>query len=596
MACSKYTLTNTGSTSINFNYQRCDDFLWQYQINLDRNETKNIWLVDGTYSIAQLFQPSVVLVNNGLFPLTPTNTPSNTPTPTNTQTNTETPTPTPTNTETPTNTPTNTPTETPTNTPTPTNTETPTNTPTPTNTETPTNTPTETPTNTPTPTETLAFYRYSLGVGATPQNACNNFIVSPQILYAELSSGPGPNIFEFLYQDDSFINPAIDGYYSDGIGWFLISGGLGEITSADPNGCTGLITLTPTTTPTETPTPTPTPTPTANRFTFIVYPGAISDDACGQYNTPITIYGEKSNFDSNTIFYDTIVGPSSGNLTGFYNYSQIVVELTNGVETGGFTACQTLTPTPTQTSTQTPTPTETLTPTQTPTNTETPTPTNTETPTQTPTPTANRFAFIVYPGVTYNESCGQYNSSITIYGEKSNFDDNTIFYDTIVGPSSGNLTGFYNYSQIIVELNNGSVNSVFTLCQTLTPTPTQTSTQTPTPTQTPTNTETPTQTPTETPTQTPTETPTQTPTETIGFYSYMLGYDVLSSVTACSNFSITPQQLYGQPSGGPGPNVGESLFADSLFTTPAADGFYSNGTNYYEITGGLGEITTSGTC
>jgi hypothetical protein len=100
MACNKYTLTNTGSTSINFNYQRCDDFLWQYQINLDRNETKNIWLVDGTYSIAQLFQPSMVLVNNGIFPLTPTNTPSNTPTPTVTPTTSVTPTQTPTNTPT----------------------------------------------------------------------------------------------------------------------------------------------------------------------------------------------------------------------------------------------------------------------------------------------------------------------------------------------------------------------------------------------------------------------------------------------------------------------------------------------------------------
>ena len=63
MTCSKYGLTNTGTTAVNFNYQRCEDFLWEYQVNLNPNETKNIWLANGTYSIAQLFQPNVVLVN-----------------------------------------------------------------------------------------------------------------------------------------------------------------------------------------------------------------------------------------------------------------------------------------------------------------------------------------------------------------------------------------------------------------------------------------------------------------------------------------------------------------------------------------------------
>jgi len=139
MACSKYTLTNTGSTSINFNYRRCDDTMWEYQVNLDPSQTKNIWLIDGTYHIAQLFQSSVVLVNNGAFPLTPTPTPSVTPTTSVTPTPSVTPTLTPTNTVTPTNT------QTPTNTSTPTQTQTPTNTSTPTNTPTLTKTPTPTP-------------------------------------------------------------------------------------------------------------------------------------------------------------------------------------------------------------------------------------------------------------------------------------------------------------------------------------------------------------------------------------------------------------------------------------------------------------------
>ena len=195
MACSKYSLTNTGTTLTNFNYRRCDDTMWQYQVSLEPNQTKNIWLIDDTYSTS--FVTGIVLTNEGVFPpvnvtptpssssipvtptTTPTNTPTNTPTvtqtpsvsatigltPTATETTTPTPTTTqtntPTNTETPTNTPTNTETTTPTptETPTATVTETPTNTPT--NTETTTPTPTETPTatvtETPTPTPTTTF-------------------------------------------------------------------------------------------------------------------------------------------------------------------------------------------------------------------------------------------------------------------------------------------------------------------------------------------------------------------------------------------------------------------------------------------------------
>ena len=68
MACSKYTLTNTGSTLVNFNYQRCEDNLWQYQVDLFPNEIKNIWFVDGTYQIAKFFGTQIVVVDDGSFP------------------------------------------------------------------------------------------------------------------------------------------------------------------------------------------------------------------------------------------------------------------------------------------------------------------------------------------------------------------------------------------------------------------------------------------------------------------------------------------------------------------------------------------------
>ena len=68
MACSKYTLTNTGSTSVNFTYRRCDDSMWEYQVDLTPSQTRNIWLIDGTYTVAELFKSKISLVNDGVFP------------------------------------------------------------------------------------------------------------------------------------------------------------------------------------------------------------------------------------------------------------------------------------------------------------------------------------------------------------------------------------------------------------------------------------------------------------------------------------------------------------------------------------------------
>ena len=68
MACSKYTLTNTGSTIVNFNYRRCDDSMWDYQVELTPGQTKNIWLINGTFTISPVYNSSISLVNQGAFP------------------------------------------------------------------------------------------------------------------------------------------------------------------------------------------------------------------------------------------------------------------------------------------------------------------------------------------------------------------------------------------------------------------------------------------------------------------------------------------------------------------------------------------------
>jgi hypothetical protein len=342
MACSKYTLTNTGSTIVNFNYRRCDDSLWEYQVELNPNQTKNIWVINGTYTISPVYTSSVSLINQGAFPPisetatptpTPSITPSNTPTgtaavtPTPTTTLTSTPTPTTTLTATPTETPTNTPTTTTTLTSTPTTTTTLTSTPTPTTTltatptQTPTPTPalqsfsvfsgttkqiacnsstsitlyafyslfdansqfyndptgvvtidltgyyvnsgqvvqlnsngdaissfdlcsvvpttTPTPTQTQTPTSTFAWYTYSLGTGGTANAACLAFSASPQTIYGSVAGGVGPNVGEYLYETAArpLTDVVPDGYYSNGTAWYQVTGGAGQITSSDPNGC-----------------------------------------------------------------------------------------------------------------------------------------------------------------------------------------------------------------------------------------------------------------------------------------------------------------------------------------------------------------------
>jgi hypothetical protein len=53
MKCFKYVLTNTGATTVNFSYRRCDDFLWEYQVELLPNQIKTVWSISDTLSSAK---------------------------------------------------------------------------------------------------------------------------------------------------------------------------------------------------------------------------------------------------------------------------------------------------------------------------------------------------------------------------------------------------------------------------------------------------------------------------------------------------------------------------------------------------------------
>ena len=371
MACSKYTLTNTGSTIVNFNYRRCDDSLWEYQVELNPGQTKNIWLLNGTFTIAPVYTTMISLINQGPFP--PIS---------------ETATPTPTPSVTPSNTPTQT--GTPTNTPTPTQTGTAPITP----------TPSVTATITPSPTEPVRYEHDSIC-----HSEFNGTSVCDCTQTATIwSDQPTLSTSTVVFSDPNGPNTG------NPEGWYAEGGIIYEVASDCGPGCTtgatisvyGVcgVTPTPTATNTQTPTNTPTvtPTPTSPLYSFSVFSGTTTNGAC-ENGASVTIYGFNSLFDQNTAFYTTSTGDVTYDMAGFYSDGNSVTQLgSNGLQIGIFSLCDALvTPTPTITQTST----------------STPTPTVTQTPTQT-------FAWYTYSlgtGSTANNACTAFSSSPkTIYG------------------------------------------------------------------------------------------------------------------------------------------------------------------------------------
>ena len=208
-----------------------------------------------------------------------------------------------------------------------------------------------------------------------------------------------------------------------------------------------------------------------------------------------------------------------------------------------------------------------------------PSATPTNTPTQTVTPTIARVAFTVHSATTKNDACNEVNPSITIYGNNSQFDLSTIFWNVPNGNSTVDMTGFYENNNYVAELNSlGNTVGFGSLCVTQTPTPTNTQTLTPTntetptptntetPTNTPTNTETPTNTPTNT--ETPTSTPTNTPTPTISNVILYVGNNDFSNGSQVSGITINSVPVdfvAGVDFPVPYNGVGNSVFSTTQF-------------------------------
>ena len=91
-----------------------------------------------------------------------------------------------------------------------------------------------------------------------------------------------------------------------------------------------------------------------------------------------------------------------------------------------------------------------------------------------------------------------------------------------------------------------------------------------------------------------TTTTTTTSTTTAAPVSFSLGYDIGTGNAACEDYLATPSTYYAAPSSTF--TNGTILYTDSSLTTLAPDGFYSDGTNYCQISGGDGTLVGISPC
>ena len=90
----KVSLTNTGDTVVYLNYQRLSDGMLENEVELNPNQRKTIWYVNGTFS-TDIVNPPIVESGNSVWPpIPPTTTTTTTAAPSPTPTRTPTPTPT----------------------------------------------------------------------------------------------------------------------------------------------------------------------------------------------------------------------------------------------------------------------------------------------------------------------------------------------------------------------------------------------------------------------------------------------------------------------------------------------------------------------
>ena len=128
--------------------------------------------------------------------------------------------------------------------------------------------------------------------------------------------------------------------------------------------------------------------------------------------------------------------------------------------------------------------------------------------------------------------------------------------------------------------NQGYATRIINCTTTIAPPPPTTSTTTVAPT---------------TPTTSTSTTSTSTTTTTGAPLQFILTYDPSSGTTACSNYPDTNAAIrYAYYTATLGNGI--QLFTSNTLTTPVPNGYYSNGTNYWVVTGGAGILNSQVSC
>ena len=485
---------------------------------------------------------------------TPSPSPSTTPNPTPSPTVTGTPTPSPSPSVTPEPTPSPSPSVTPEPTPSPSPSTTPNPTPSPTVTGTPTPSPSTTPNPTPSPTPTITPVTLSTTAGCTGGPGTGTILAN--------NFAGGTDSFEFITisdvsaaealtkLDNSATRTLIEGateytFTSLGNATYYVAimdyNGNKGVSTATVVNCINPPTPSPTVTPGPTPTPTvtPNPTPTSTPFVHTYSLGSVTSgggySACSEFEfLPVNFYSFTSPIGNNVVLY------TNNNMNilaanGFYSNGVNFWQITDGNGTlTGETSCIPPTPSPT--------------------------------PNPSPTPSPVYYQLLdcgnssVHYSIAYTP--GTFTNSLRCTAVSSGFPTRTVV-----------ITGFTTTTPpdpLYTLTSQGANNCAATPTPTTTPSPTVT------------------------PGPTPTVTPNPTPTSTPFVHTYSLG-SVTSGggYSACSEFEFLPVNFYSFTS-----PIGNNvvLYTNNNMNILAANGFYSNGVNFWQITDGNGTLTGETSC
>jgi hypothetical protein len=417
-----------------------------------------------------------------------------------------------------------------------------------------------------TSTTTLAVTSFTLGYdNSNFFTSCTNYTSSPQTFYSTV----GSTLIEgtILYDDIGLTSLSSNGYYSDGTNWWRITSGDGVIYSTGACATTTTTSTTTTVAPTTTSTTTtlaPTTTTStstttlANAVFSLGYDASVGWQSC--YATQTTYYSYAGDIVQNGTYLFTDITLSTKAPVGYYsdgaNYYYVASTCNEYTFTNNLGYDESVTYYDCSGAPQT---------------------------------------LLVYDGTTSSAVC--VDSIINLNG----LTDNNNGLGSCTPNSIGILQGATPCPTTSTTSTTSTSTSTTSTSTTSTSTST-TSTSTSTTSTSTTTTEAPTTTSTTTSggggtTSTSTTSTSTSTTTAAGPCQVSLSPSNVDGPTACDNWNnvIDRTTYYALYSGCSATN-GQQLYTDSGLTTLIPNGWYSNGTNYFQVVGGNGTLTNSTAC